>query len=135
MQDLHGGRKEQEVLSHLTKYADTQARTFLATAQKVEDLLPQLEALANEVQDADKEFQYQRREREEKRRVLEKSNLQYNEPETVSSAANTPPNQNANGNLHTSDSELGRADSTSSQLKAVPTGNSGAIAAGGTDLS
>ncbi|KAI4861698.1 centaurin beta [Hypoxylon rubiginosum] len=135
MQDLHGGRKEQEVLSHLTKYADIQARTFLATAQKVENLLPQLEALANEVQDADKEFQYQRREREEKRRVLEKSNLQYNEPETVTSAANTVPNYSTNGNQHASDSELGRADSTSSQLKAVPSGNPGSMAVVGTDLS
>lgn len=134
MQDLHGGRKEQEVLSHLTKYADVQARTFLATAHKVEGLLPQLEALASEVQDADKEFQYQRREREEKRRVLEKSNLQYNEPDTVTSA-NTTPNHNVNGNQHTSDSELGRADSTSSQLKPTPTGNSGPMVSTGTDLS
>lgn len=135
MQDLHGGRKEQEVLSHLTKYADIQARTFLITAQKVETFLPQLEALASEVQDADKEFQYQRREREEKRRVLEKSNLQYNEPETVTSAANTAPSYGTNGNQHISDSELGRADSTGSQLKAVPSGPPGSIAIVGTDLS
>ncbi|XDG07185.1 hypothetical protein ABKA04_006800 [Annulohypoxylon sp. FPYF3050] len=135
MQDLHGGRKEQEVLSHLTKYADIQARGFLATAQRIENLLPQLEALANEVQEADKEFQYQRREREEKRRVLEKSNLQYNEPEGVSTTVHTTANPNANGNQHTSDSELGRADSTSSQLKPIPTGNSGAMASTGTDLS
>ncbi|KAI1447732.1 centaurin beta [Annulohypoxylon stygium] len=135
MQDLHGGRKEQEVLSHLTKYADIQARGFLATAQRIENLLPQLEALANEVQEADKEFQYQRREREEKRRVLEKSNLQYNEPEGVSTTVHTTVNPNANGNQHTSDSELGRADSTSSQLKPIPTGNSGAMASTGTDLS
>ncbi|KAI1094985.1 centaurin beta [Rostrohypoxylon terebratum] len=135
MQDLHGGRKEQEVLSHLTKYADIQARGFLATAQRIENLLPQLEALANEVQEADKEFQYQRREREEKRRVLEKSNLQYNEPEGVSTTVHTTVNPNSNGNQHTSDSELGRADSTSSQLKPTPTGNSGAMASTGTDLS
>ncbi|OTB07568.1 hypothetical protein M426DRAFT_8566 [Hypoxylon sp. CI-4A] len=135
MQDLHGGRKEQEVLSHLTKYADTQARTFLTTAQKVEGMLPQLEALTNEVQDADKEFQYQRREREEKRRVLEKSNLQYNEPETVTSAANVATTHGTNGSQHVSDSDLGRADSTSSQLKAVPTGNSGPMVSSGTDLS
>ncbi|KAI2618528.1 centaurin beta [Hypoxylon sp. NC1633] len=136
MQDLHGGRKEQEVLSHLTKYADIQARTFLTTAHKVEGLLPQLEALASEVQEADKEFQYQRREREEKRRVLEKSNLQYNEPETVTSAANnTAPNYSTNGNQQTSDSEIARADSTNSQLKPIPTGNSGPTPVLGTDLS
>ncbi|CAJ2501086.1 Uu.00g039390.m01.CDS01 [Anthostomella pinea] len=136
MQDLHGGRKEQEVLSHLTKYADTQARSFLSTAKKIDVLLPQLEALTSEVQEANKEFQYQRREREEKRRVLEKSNLQYNEPETVSSTASAAITSNSNGVQYTSDSEqLGRADSTGSQLKAIPTGNSASVALIGGDLS
>ena len=136
MQDLHGGRKEQEVLSHLTKYADTQARGFLATAKKVETLLPELEALSNEVQEADKEFQYQRLEREEKRRVLEKSSLPYNEPESLSSAANISSAASSNGgNQPTSDSELGRADSTGSQLKAIPTGNSSTAVAVGAELS
>ncbi|RYP24746.1 hypothetical protein DL765_000292 [Monosporascus sp. GIB2] len=135
MQDLHGGRKEQEVLSHLTKYADTQARGFLATAKKIEALLPELEALSNEVQEADKEFQYQRLEREEKRRVLEKSTLQYNEPEAPASAANPGTGANTNGTQNTSDSELGRADSTGSQLRGVPTGNAVAGASAGVELS
>jgi Arf-GAP/SH3 domain/ANK repeat/PH domain-containing protein len=90
MQDLHGGRKEQEVLSHLTKYADAQTRSYLATAKKVEEMLPQLDALSTEVQEADKEFQYQRTEREEKRRTLEKSTITYVEPETVP-AVGVPP--------------------------------------------
>ncbi|KAI0136636.1 PH domain-containing protein [Xylariales sp. AK1849] len=138
VQDLHGGRKEQEVLSHLTKFADTQARIFLTTAKRIDGLLPQLEALSAEVQEADKEFQYQRREREEKRRVLEKSNVQDNEPETVTSTAavGAPVTASApNGNLYTSDSELGRADSTGSQLRAVPIGNSGIAVGQGTELS
>ncbi|KAI0482427.1 ArfGap-domain-containing protein [Xylariaceae sp. FL0804] len=135
MQDLHGGRKEQEVLSHLTRYADTQARGFLGTAKKIDGLLPQLEALTNEVQEADKEFQYQRREREEKRRVLEKSNLQYNEPETVTSTASIAVPGTSNGIQYASDSELGRADSTSSQLRAIPTSNAGSMGAAVTDLS
>ncbi|KAK8138388.1 PH domain-containing protein [Apiospora sp. TS-2023a] len=135
MQDLHGGRKEQEVLSHLTRYADAQARGFLNTAKKIDNLLPQLEALSSEVQEADKEFQYQRREREEKRRVLEKSNLQYNEPEGVISASSIGVvGALANGVIASSEGDLGRADSTGSQLRAVPTGNSGSATAG-TDLS
>jgi len=73
MHDLHGGRKDQEVLSQLTKYADAQARGYLATAKKVEDMMPQLDALIAEVRVADQDFQLQRTEREEKRRVLEKS--------------------------------------------------------------
>ncbi|KAH8675755.1 hypothetical protein BX600DRAFT_377323 [Xylariales sp. PMI_506] len=139
VQDLHGGRKEQEVLSHLTKYADAQARTFLTTAKKIDGLLPQLEALSLQVQEADKEFQYQRREREEKRRVLEKSNLQYNEPDTASSTAPTASigtvGLGTNGNPQASDSDLGRADSTGSQLKTVPTSSSGNAVTPGSELS
>jgi Arf-GAP with SH3 domain, ANK repeat and PH domain-containing protein len=117
MQDLHGGRKEQEVLSHLTKYADAQTKSYLATAKKVEELLPQLEALTTEVKEADKEFQYQRTEREEKRRTLEMSTITYVEPETVPSVGAV----SASGNGNTSDSELGRSDSTASTLRPVST--------------
>ncbi|OAA73984.1 ARF GTPase activator [Cordyceps fumosorosea ARSEF 2679] len=123
MQDLHGGRKEQEVLSHLTKYADAQTKGFLATAKKIEALLPQLDALSSEVSEADKEYQYQRREREEKRRLLEKSNTPYLEPEQASLAAVPPPTASSNGNTgHNSDSEIGRADSTGSQLRSTSSG-------------
>lgn len=118
MQDLSGGRKEQEILSHLTRYADAQARCFLNTAKKVDELLPQLEALSTEVQEADKEYQYQRREREEKRRLLEKSNLPYIEPEPPSTSAGAVVGY-ANGHQSNSDSEIGRADSTGSQLRPV----------------
>lgn len=80
MQDLHGGRKDQEVLSHLTRYADTQANNFLSTAKIIETMLPQLEALSQEVREADKEFQLQRTGREEKRRALEKDNKSFDAP-------------------------------------------------------
>jgi Arf-GAP/SH3 domain/ANK repeat/PH domain-containing protein len=86
MQDLHGGRREQEVLSLLTKYADTQAKSYLSTAKKVEDMTPQLEALIQEVNAVDKEFQFKRTEREEKRRMLEKSTKTYVEPEVGTSS-------------------------------------------------
>lgn len=134
MQDLHGGRKEQEVLSHLTRYADAQTSGFLTTAKKIEALLPQLEALSNEVQEADKEYQYQRREREEKRRLLEKTNTPY-EPEQASLSSSAPLNPPSNGNQgNTSDSDLGRADSTGSQLKTTTSGGQGG-SSGATDLS
>ncbi|KAL7269765.1 hypothetical protein RUND412_007559 [Rhizina undulata] len=83
MQDLHGGRKEQEVLSQLTKFADSQARSYLTTAKRVQELMPQLEALTHEVKESDKEFQLQRTEREERRRLLEKSQKTYVEPESM----------------------------------------------------
>ncbi|KAL2827294.1 hypothetical protein BJY01DRAFT_139353 [Aspergillus pseudoustus] len=124
MQDLHGGRKEQEVLSHLTKFADTQAKSFLAAAKNVDDMVPQLDALIHEVSQADKEFQFQRTEREEKRRALEKSSNTYLEPDalTTSSAASTLVGSSS-GNQK-SEGDLGRADSTGSQLRSVASNNS-----------
>jgi Arf-GAP/SH3 domain/ANK repeat/PH domain-containing protein len=110
MQDLHGGRKEQEVLSHLTKYADTQAKSYLATAKKVEEMLPQLDALIKEVGEADKEFQYQRTEREEKRRNLEKSTKPYIEPESNGSIASSATAVASNGDTG-NESDLNRSDS------------------------
>ena len=111
MQDLHGGRKEQEVLSCLTKYADTQAKSYLETAHKVEEMTPQLEALIIEVNRADKDFQFQRTEREEKRRALEKSVTTYVEPEPGTSVQ--PPSASSNTNeSYASDSEMSRSDST-----------------------
>lgn len=73
LQDLHGGRKDQEVLSSLTKFADAQAKGYLETSKTIESLLPQLEALNTEVKEADTAFKIHRTEREEKRRALEKS--------------------------------------------------------------
>ncbi|KAH8603119.1 centaurin beta [Bisporella sp. PMI_857] len=135
MQDLHGGRKEQEVLLQLTKYADAQTKSYLSTAKKVEALLPQLDALSAEVHKADKEFQYQRTEREERRRALEKSTTTYVEPETIPSVGVVSPNLN---NGATSDSEIGRADSTGSQLRAVATNTSSTVGSpppGGSEFS
>lgn len=126
MQDLHGGRKEQEVLSHLTKYADAQTRSFLATAKKIQDLLPQLEALYSEVQEADKEYQYQRSEREEKRRLLEKGGIPNSETEPAGVASSIPiggTNGHQQGN--SSDTELGRAGSTGSQLRSAHSSGGG----------
>ncbi|KHJ31911.1 putative arf gtpase activator [Erysiphe necator] len=120
MQDLHGGRKEQEVLSHLTKYAEAQTKGYLATAKKIEDMIPQLDALSAKVQEADKEFQYQRTEREEKRRNLEMSNPIYTEPDILLSVGSiTVPTVLATSPTSTPipESELSRSDSTASQMK------------------
>ncbi|OJD10945.1 hypothetical protein AJ78_08176 [Emergomyces pasteurianus Ep9510] len=125
MQDLHGGRKEQEVLSHLTKYADTQAKNYLSAAKKIEEMVPQLQALIDEVTEADKEFQFQRTEREEKRRALETSTKKYIEPGSVSSSGVSAPGSANLNFFHQSDADLGRADSTGSQLKTAVNNNSG----------
>lgn len=123
MQDLHGGRKEQEVLSHLTKYADTQAKNFLAAAHIVKDMVPQLDALITEVTKADKEFQFLRTEREEKRRALETSSNTYKEPESVANAG-IPTTLSASTNGTGAEPELSRADSTGSQIRNVVSNSS-----------
>lgn len=135
VQDLHGGRKAQEVLSHLTRFADAQATGFLNTAKKIEELVPQLEALSSEVLEADKEYQYQRREREEKRRLLEKTNTNYIEPEQGSLASSSTPFAGNGTGGYVSDSDLGRADSTGSQLRVTSTGGTISNAASPGDLS
>ncbi|RKF61252.1 putative arf gtpase activator [Golovinomyces cichoracearum] len=121
MQDLHGGRKEQEVLSHLTKYADAQTRGYLATAKKIEELLPHLDALSAKVQETDKEFQYQRTEREEKRRNLEKSNPTYTEPDIIIPSSTPVSSLLATSPISTAppESELSRSDSTASQFRST----------------
>ncbi|KAF2499646.1 centaurin-beta-2 [Lophium mytilinum] len=102
MQDLHGGRKDQEILSHLTRYADAQAKNYLATAKKIETMLPQLEALSFEVREADKDFQLQRSEREEKRRALEKTQKSYIEREGSLTSHGPPASlASSNGNRST----------------------------------
>jgi Arf-GAP/SH3 domain/ANK repeat/PH domain-containing protein len=87
MQDLHGGRKDQEVLSNLTTFAETQAQGYLKAAKKIEELLPQLEALIASVREADKDFRLQRTEREEKRRALEKGSDAAGQPTGALAAA------------------------------------------------
>ena len=83
MQDLHGGRKEQEVLSQLTKYAETQSKSYLSTAKKVGEMAPQLE-----------------------RRNLEMNTKTYVEPEA--DASNILHNANV---TFAPESDLSRADS------------------------
>ncbi|KAJ5232598.1 hypothetical protein N7468_005554 [Penicillium chermesinum] len=120
MQDLHGGRKEQEVLSHLTRFADYQAKNFLAAAAKIEEMMPELDALIEGVNQADKEFQFKRTEREEKRRALEKNSNLYLEPDALSGPTSLPSSSAGISNSAPfMENELGRADSTGSQLRGV----------------
>jgi Arf-GAP with SH3 domain, ANK repeat and PH domain-containing protein len=119
MQDLHGGRKDQEVLSHLTRYADAQAKNYLNAAKKIETMIPQLEALSFEVKEADKEYQLQRTEREEKRRALEKSQKNYIEPEGPPASQGGPPSTPANPNS-TRSSALSESDQTPRATSITP---------------
>ncbi len=110
MHDLHGGRKDQEVLSHLTRYADAQARGYLNTAKKIEEMVPRLDALIAEVKTANQDFELQRSEREEKRRILEKSTKLVNEDGIVAPPGLSHTMSQSNG-LRPGESELGRSPS------------------------
>lgn len=81
-------------------------------------MTPQLDALIHEVREADKEYQFQRTEREEKRRTLEKNTKPYIEP--VAGSMNTMPSASSNGATptgHISDSELTGADGSRNGLQ------------------
>ncbi|BFZ57861.1 hypothetical protein PYCC9005_004916 [Savitreella phatthalungensis] len=75
VQDLHGGRKEHEVLKQLTLYAMTQSQKILGVANVVRELRPALETLSRGLESAGNDFKLVRSEREERRRHIEKSNL------------------------------------------------------------
>lgn len=71
MQDLHGGRKEQEVLHYLASYFEKQYVFYQSVAQSISDLKPGLDQLAQNVADSTREMHIIRKEREERRRALE----------------------------------------------------------------
>jgi Arf-GAP/SH3 domain/ANK repeat/PH domain-containing protein len=93
-------------LSNLTRYADTQANNFLSTAKIIETMLPQLEALSQEVKEADKEFQLQRTGREEKRRALEKDSKSFDAPSSQPVTSTATPNGSAPRAPSSADGEL-----------------------------
>lgn len=122
MHDLHGGRKDQEVLSQLTKYAEAQARGYLSTAKKVEEMMPQLDALVSEVKAADQDFQLKRTEREEKRRILEKTSKIASEDGVATAPGLAPSSSVSYGNgLRSSEQEAARAASYGALTGSVST--------------
>lgn len=130
MHDLHNGRKDQEVLSQLTKYADAQTKCYLTAAKKIDELLPGLESLNFEVREKDKQYQMWRTEREEKRRMLEKVSNSYKEPDEAPGAGanNSTPTilipGTSNKSSSATDNEIFVSKSTpssfSSGFKAIP---------------
>jgi len=71
MNDLNGGRKEQEILHHLTQYMESQLNTLSEMTKAEQGLKPGLDALLHEVEEASREFKLMRTEREQRRRDLE----------------------------------------------------------------
>ncbi|CAJ0886275.1 14520_t:CDS:2 [Entrophospora sp. SA101] len=71
MQDLHCGRKDQEILYHLINFAEKQFTFYQLTATGILDMKPGLDKLSIDVAEAAKENHLMRKEREERRRALE----------------------------------------------------------------
>jgi Arf-GAP/SH3 domain/ANK repeat/PH domain-containing protein len=79
MQDLHGGRKEQEVLRQMTLFSEKQSDALLKVGSTIQELKPALDSLLQDVENARNDFKLARTEREEKRRLIEK-NAEQDEP-------------------------------------------------------
>ncbi|KAG4302816.1 hypothetical protein PCK1_000976 [Pneumocystis canis] len=73
MQDISGGKKEQEILHFFTLYAENHYATLYKTIKVILDLKPGLDNLTQGVQEANKNIMHFCTQREERRRVLEKS--------------------------------------------------------------
>lgn len=74
MQDLHGGRKQQDVTYHFALFAESQVNRLIAMSDKFKSSIkPQVDTVVGEVKDANKDWTRQRTEREVRRRALERS--------------------------------------------------------------
>ncbi|GAO47123.1 ArfGap-domain-containing protein [Saitoella complicata NRRL Y-17804] len=71
MQDIHGGRKEAEIVENVTEYAWNQFEHVQQTARTIGELRGALEMCRSAVQQSKKDFRVLRTEREERRRQLE----------------------------------------------------------------
>ncbi|CAG8734416.1 7352_t:CDS:2, partial [Racocetra persica] len=100
MQDLHGGRKDQEILYHLTNFAEKQFAFYQQTAMSIQNLKPGLDKLAVDVAETTKEIHLMRKEREERRRALETRAITANPftGETLNEGENS---NNCNGSAST----------------------------------
>lgn len=90
MQDLHGGRKQQDVTYQLALFAESEVNRFINTAENLkQNVKPSLESIIGDVKDANKDWSRQRTEREVRRRQLERSIVS---PTADSSPTEKPPN-------------------------------------------
>ncbi|CAG8433792.1 11374_t:CDS:10 [Diversispora eburnea] len=99
MQDLHGGRKDQEILYHLINFAEKQSSFFQQTAMGIQSLKPGLDKLSIDVAEATKEIHLMRKEREERRRATglltgdNMSNTSENRPSSPVASSNALQNR------------------------------------------
>lgn len=84
MQDLHGGRKQQDVIYRLALFAESESSRLLSTADRLKKYVkPELDSTISEVKEANKDWNRQRSEREVRRRALERSIISHAEASPV----------------------------------------------------
>ncbi|KAI8875953.1 ArfGap-domain-containing protein [Backusella circina FSU 941] len=91
LMDLHGGKKQQEILYHLSSHYEEQYHHYQSTAKTLAAFKEGLDALGNIMQEASREQTVVHKERNEKRKMLESkycpqsplSSLFYHEEEPV----------------------------------------------------
>ncbi|KAK9332568.1 hypothetical protein V1520DRAFT_334484 [Lipomyces starkeyi] len=87
IQDLHGGRKEQEVSYQLSAYTDALLKHFLVASKAVQLAKPQVDSMVWSMKKNREAWSIRRTEREERRRALEMSSM----PEPVMAAMSAAP--------------------------------------------
>lgn len=71
LHELHGGQKDQEISFIFTNFAEKQYAFFHSTEQKLTEMKPELDKLGINITEATKSMHQQKKEREEKRKLLE----------------------------------------------------------------
>lgn len=101
IQDLHGGRKENETSYQLSAYIEIVINNFEDTFRRIQNAKPQINNMLNATKETKEEWDMRRLEREEKRRALERSAM----PEPGQAASNasvstSAPAGNDHGKTH-----------------------------------
>ncbi|KAG5513941.1 hypothetical protein PMAC_000563 [Pneumocystis sp. 'macacae'] len=112
MQDISGGKKEQEILHLFTLYVENHFATLYKVIKVILDLKPGLDNLTQGVQEVNKNIMHLCIEREERRRALEKSKIFVQESNYLFSSVSQKKNSK---NLKTKKSCLALYDFDKSQ--------------------
>lgn len=143
-QDLHGGRKQQIVISKMALYAEQEMNRHIAVGQRLQNgFKDNLLTFVNEIQDSSKEWNRQRTEREEHRRLIERPPTKDAHPDVTSptndkflpntaSTASTnsyiPPTTNSNFNHTNSALTTSSADDHDNSITSpIPISHSGIV--------
>lgn len=103
-QDLHGGRKQQIVISKMALFAEQEMNRHIAVSERLQSGFKEnLLAFVTEIQDSSKEWNRQRTEREEHRRLIERPPTKESQVDVISPTNDKFPSNIASmGNMNIS---------------------------------